>query len=102
MEKGEVEIKSATVSVGRIVMNAIRKYEGSNGISLPKLKKILQEEKKLDIVQHDSEIKLALKKAMDRGILAREGGSYKVIFIIFTFRYAFYFYTFRSFNPIKN
>lgn len=86
MEKSEVEVKSATVSVGRIVMNVIRKYQGRNGISLPQLKKILREAKKLDIAKHDSEIKLALKKAMDRGILARAGGCYKVIFLLFSFK----------------
>ena len=85
MGVNKIEGNTATVAVGRIVMNAVRKYEGGKGISLPQLKKILREKKKIDVVLHDSEIKLALKNAMDRGVLSREDGFYKVIFFLIQF-----------------
>ena len=84
MEVSKIERNPATVAVGRIVMNTIRKREDGKGISLPQLKKILREKKKIDVVLQDSEIKMTLKNAMKRGILTREDGFYKVIFLLST------------------
>ena len=77
---GKSKTNIGKVSVSRIVMNIIHKYAGVKGISLSDLKNILRQRRKFDTDLHDSEVKLALKNAMDRKILSLEDGLYKVFY----------------------
>lgn len=70
---------SQTFSIARRVMNAVRKLQGKDGITLPELKKYLRDERKMDLAVHSADINLALKNGVNRGILLRESGNYKVI-----------------------
>lgn len=67
------------VSVGRKVIDAVLKLQGSKGVLLPELKQFLQDEKKMSVPLRSAEIDLGIKNAVDRGILSRDGGIYKVI-----------------------
>ena len=67
------------ISISRRVINAILKLQKNKGVSLVDLKKYLSNEKNLDLDKYNEEIKVFLKNGLDRGILSRENGMYKVV-----------------------
>ncbi|XP_035228491.1 histone H5-like [Stegodyphus dumicola] len=64
---------------GRLLLNTIRKIQGSKGATLRDMKTFLNNSQKLDVKSIDAEIKLFLKSAVDRGILSKLDGHYKVM-----------------------
>ncbi|XP_054715576.1 histone H1C-like [Uloborus diversus] len=76
----KVEKKTGS-GLGRQVMNAVRQLQGqkgAQGTTLASIKSFLCNARNVDTKQKDAEIKMYLKKALDRGQLIREAGNYKV------------------------
>ncbi|XP_035232932.1 protamine-like protein [Stegodyphus dumicola] len=63
----------------RLLLNAIRKLQGKKGATLRDVKTYLNNNKKMDVKSNEAEIKLFLKSAVDRGILSKLDGQYKVM-----------------------
>ncbi|XP_035228555.1 histone H1C-like [Stegodyphus dumicola] len=63
----------------RMLLNAIRKLQGRKGTTLRDVKTYLHSNQKMDVNSNDAEIKLFLKSAIDRGILSKLDGHYKVM-----------------------
>ncbi|XP_035231910.1 protamine-like protein [Stegodyphus dumicola] len=63
----------------RLLLNAIRKLQGRKGATLRDVKTYLHNNQKMDVKSNDAEIKLFMKSAVDRGILSKLDGHYKVM-----------------------
>lgn len=70
--------KAAAAAIGRILVNAIRKHQGSKGITFLQLKQKLFESKQLDILENDEEIIMVLKIQIHAGVLSEKDEYYKV------------------------
>ncbi|XP_054710279.1 histone H1-like [Uloborus diversus] len=69
---------ASTKGLGRQIMNAIRKLQGTQGTTLSNIKSFLSNTRNVDTKQKGAEIKMYLKNALDRGQLMSEAGNYKV------------------------
>ena len=64
--------------ISRILLNAVRKLQGKKGVSLVDIKNFLKTARKVDMKLQGPEINMILKNGLQRGILTKIDGNYKV------------------------